>query len=239
MKPRYALVALVVFVAGVILWFLVSKRDPPARLQTTEVSRSTEEPEARSAVADVDVSGVDATFAAPSETVRDERLREQLRAALARVFADRGSALDAGATPSSASATTALGNLDPNYIRQRIRGDFIPMASRCYDLLLSRRPGFAGRMVLRFRITAHEQLGGIVEEVSVAPARDGDAGDADADASLDAGARSVFGDDAFETCVRESMMTVAFAPPERGGSLSVSYPIGLSPDEPPTRDAAR
>ncbi len=190
---------------------------------------------------------VPAGFVAPTETVRDERLRAQLRDALARAFATGSDAasLDAASRPGTAPIS-AMGNLDPGYIRERIRGDFIPMASQCYDLLLARRPGFAGRMVLRFRITAHEQLGGIVEDVSVAPARSANA-DAgleaaarDADAPSQDASRSVFGDDAFETCVRESMMTVAFAPPPRGGTLTVSYPIGLAPDEPQSgRDAAR
>lgn len=166
--------------------------------------------------------GLPSDFEAPRETVRDERMREQLRAALARVFA---TAFDAGSA-GVAGERTGTPLLDREYIRERIRGDFIPMASRCYDLLQSRRPGFGGRMVMRFRIIAHEQLGGIVEDVSVEDgARRGDGGAPDA-------ARTVFGDDAFETCVRESMLTVAFRPPTQGGQLSVSYPLTLAPDEP-------
>lgn len=244
MKPRYALVALILVALAVAVWLMVSKpapRVPPRDQPDAQPASSELEPRAptvASAIAS-DAAPNAAGIVAPRETVRDERLREQLRVALAQVFAAGSSGIDAGqasATPS----TTALGNLDPNYIRQRIREDFVPMASRCYDLLQSRRPGFAGRMVLRFRITAHEQLGGIVEDVSVAQARDPDAGAQDGDASSAGDARAVFGDEAFETCVRESMMTVAFAPPERGGSLTVAYPIGLAPDEPSSAsDAGR
>ena len=252
MKPRQAFVALVLLalVAMVILAIFRYSRGRERAATPADPSRGAADPSGTSALLEPERDAglfVSAGFVAPRETVRDERLRSQLRDALARVFAtespvaSRDAASGAGAAPIS-----AMGNLDPGYIRERIRGDFIPMASRGYDLLLSRRPGFGGRMVLRFRITAHEQLGGIVEDVSVAPARS-----ANADAGLEAGAsdasapsqdasRSVFGDDAFETCVRESMMTVAFAPPPRGGTLTVSYPIGLAPDEPQSgRDAAR
>jgi hypothetical protein len=78
-------------------------------------------------------------------------------------------------------------------------------------------------MIMRFRIIAHEQLGGIVEDVSVEDGarRDGGAPDA---------TRTVFGDAAFEMCVRESLSTVAFRPRMQGGQLSVSYPLTLEPD---------
>ncbi len=232
MKSRWlaalALVAVVVFVA--LRWRGIVS-DP--RVALTDASRaresapSTGAPVAALPDASAPRASMDASFSAPVETVRDARLREQLRLALAQVFS---LARDAAAVGEGAQPASPNGNLDPTYLRERIRDDFIPMAQRCFELLQTRRPGFGGRMRMRFRISAHEQLGGIVEDVSIEEAsRPSDGG---VDASSTDGSSSVFGDRSFETCLRESMMTVAFRPPSRGGQLTVAYPLSLEPDPP-------
>ncbi|MFO0562158.1 MAG: hypothetical protein U0269_29355 [Polyangiales bacterium] len=225
-RGRALAVALFVVLVLALAWWARSSslREGAARDATASGASSaavSSEAATRDAASAVGAFGLPSGFVAPRETVRDERLREQLRAALARVFA---AAFDAGSA-GRADERRATALLDRDYIRERIRGDFIPMASRCYELLQSRRPGFGGRMIMRFRIIAHEQLGGIVEDVSVEDGarRDGGAPDA---------ARTAFGDAAFETCVRESLSTVAFRPPAQGGQLSVSYPLTLEPDAP-------
>lgn len=39
------------------------------------------------------------------------------------------------------------------------------------------------------------------------------------------------GDAKMETCVRESLMTVTFPPPAKGGVLTVIYPVVLEPGD--------
>jgi hypothetical protein len=236
MKSRWlaalGLVAVVLFVA--LRWRGASS-DPRGSLtdasSARDASPSSVAPGAVLRDASATSAAADGGFSVPVETVRDARLREQLRLALAQVFS---LARDAAAGPEGAQPASPNGNLDPTYLRERIRDDFIPMAQRCFELLQARRPGFGGRMRMRFRISAHEQLGGIVEDVSIEEAsRPADGG---ADASIADGSCSVFGDRSFETCLRESMMTVAFRPPSRGGQLTVAYPLSLEPDAP---DAGR
>lgn len=105
--------------------------------------------------------------------------------------------------------------LSPEYIQSRIREDFKPMATKCYEELLSRTPDAGGTAVMEFTIVADEKLGGIVEETVL-----GDAG--------------TLVDPAFSTCMRESLGTVAFNPPPKGGKTTVHYPFSFSPgpDEP-------
>jgi len=103
------------------------------------------------------------------------------------------------------------GRMDPAYIQEVVRGDFFPMAKKCYEELLSRKDA-GGRVELRFTIVADEKLGGIVEDVSV----ESDGGVAE---------------EKMTTCLRESLSTLSFRPPAHGGLVTVVYPIELSPED--------
>lgn len=105
------------------------------------------------------------------------------------------------------------GRMDPKYIQEVIRGDFFPMAKKCYEELLTRKKDARGRFEMSFTIVADEKHGGIVEDVE---ADHGDSG---------------IGDEKMATCMRESLSTLAFRPPAQGGYVTVVYPIVFSPDD--------
>lgn len=98
------------------------------------------------------------------------------------------------------------------YIQERVREDFFPLARGCYDDLLKRHPKIQGKVALHFTIVGDEGVGGIVEEASV-------------------GDESTLRDDEFDTCMTESMLSMSFPPPKGGGVVTVIYPIAFSPDE--------
>ncbi len=153
-------------------------------------------------------------------SVRDRAVREQIRAAIVRAWTEgapgREPAADAPIPPHA-------GSLPADFIRGRIREDFVPMAGECYESLLRRRPGVSGRVVMEFEIVADANHGGLVEDARMVP-NDGGVPDAGLDEAE------------FLTCMRESMMTVAFLRPEGEGRMTVRYPFRLRPDD---EDAGR
>ncbi|MFO0627303.1 MAG: AgmX/PglI C-terminal domain-containing protein [Polyangiales bacterium] len=148
-------------------------------------------------------------------SVRDGAVRARIRAAIVQAWSTGAS----GAAPAAnAPIPPRAGSLSADFIRGRIREDFVPMAGACYESLLRRRPGVGGRVVMEFEIVADANHGGLVEEARFV-ANDGGV----ADAGLDEGE--------FLTCMRESMMTVAFLRPEGEGRVTVRYPFRLHPDD--------
>lgn len=156
--------------------------------------------------------------AAPDRTARDRALRDEVRR---RIFLawQEGADATAAVDPLHDPMPNRDGVVDPDYLRARIREDFIPMAGACYDSLLVRQPGVEGRVVLDFVLVGDPLAGGVVDEARV------DTGDAGVD---DAGVN----DSQFQTCLRESMLSMAFRPPPGRGRLRVRYPVGLRPDPP-------
>ncbi len=129
--------------------------------------------------------------------------------------------VESGKLPSQADierVPPSTASLSPAYIQERIREDFKPMAAKCYEELLSRTPDAGGKAVMEFTIVADEKLGGIVEDTVL-----GDGG--------------TLVDPSFATCMRESLSTVAFAAPPKGGKTTVHYPFLFSPgdDEAPPK----
>ncbi len=153
-------------------------------------------------------------------SVRDRAVRERF----ARPSCARG-ARGAGGAEAAADAPIPprAGALPADFIRGRIREDFVPMAGECYESLLRRRPGVSGRVVMEFEIVADANHGGLVEDARMVP-NDGGVPDAGLEEAE------------FLTCMRESMMTVAFLRPEGEGRVTVRYPFRLSPDD---EDAGR
>ena len=99
---------------------------------------------------------------------------------------------------------------------------FAPMAAACFDQLQTRAPEAAGSVVTDFVIVGDEHVGGVVDEVTLQGRDDA----------------AVLGDDAFHTCLRESMMAMVFRPPPRGGSLRVRYPFRFAPGDGGAPDAS-
>lgn len=114
--------------------------------------------------------------------------------------------------------------IDPAYVQAAMREQLVPMAKACFEELLSRDPKASGRIDMRFKIVADDQLGGIVDE------------DDDRDGGMISG---TLADERFQTCIRESLLTVTFPPPAHGGVVTVGYPIVISQGQPPDEEDAK
>jgi hypothetical protein len=116
-----------------------------------------------------------------------------------------------GSAAPSESAVEQLPTLDPDYVREAIREQLVPVAIDCYNTALRQDPELAGELVMNFTIVGEEEIGGVVEEVNI-----------DEESTLN--------DEFVRECLRESMMTVTFEPPPDGGRIEVTYPITFEPD---------
>jgi hypothetical protein len=153
----------------------------------------------------------DAT-AAHARLSPDER-RELTKKIHAALWAESGEAAPDPNAP--ARLPVKVPALSPAYIQERMREDFKPMAAKCYEELLARAPDAGGTAKLAFTIVADDELGAIVEDVSL-------------------GEGTTLTDTSFATCLTESMTTVRFAAPKTSGKTTVHYPFLFSPgDEPP------
>lgn len=151
------------------------------------------------------------------KTIHDRRVRDELRKRILAGWAAGGEPEVAAAAKQGrfvpAPEGPDGGRMDPSYIQEVIRGDFVPMAKKCYEELLTRKKKAEGRVEMSFTIVADEKQGGILEDVAV----DHDDGG--------------LADEKMTTCLRESMSTVAFRPPAHGGVVTVVYPLHFSDDE--------
>jgi hypothetical protein len=151
-----------------------------------------------------------------SSTTRDRALRDEFRKRIQQALANaaasgaaRSEAPPAGAPAPSASAESP--KLDADYIRQRVREDFVPLAKQCYEAALERAPDAGGKLVLQFTIVGDARVGGLVDSVEL-------------------GRGTTLEDPKLVECMRESMMSMAFKPPPSGGMVTVVYPFVLSPE---------
>ena len=144
---------------------------------------------------------VQATDSAASHANRmDREKREELRRRLVEIYR-QAAATEGGVAPVVGSAGAGFGAARPQlpddaatwaqYIGDRIRSDFAPMAEGCYRDLLAQRPLAQGDVVVRFEILANESLGGIVSSVELAN-------------------RSTLREQSFDTCLRESFVSLDF-----------------------------
>jgi hypothetical protein len=108
----------------------------------------------------------------------------------------------------------AVGELPKEYIRERVRDDLIPLALECYTSALEDDEKLAGKLVFQFRIVGEPDVGGIVDDAQIAPESDIQHAE-------------------LQECMRESLMSMSFDPPENGGAVDVTYPFEFSPDGPP------
>lgn len=165
-----------------------------------------------------------------ASSIHDRKARDQVRE---RIYKARGEAPpETGGTKRSAGTTaererstapnaaSPMGapdkgpGLDPQYIRSVVREDFWPMAKQCYESALAGNPKLAGKLVVFFTIVGDEKVGGIVESAEIS---DG----------------TTIEDEKLRQCFTESMMTLAFKPPPKGGKVTVKYPFSMEPDDPP------
>lgn len=150
-----------------------------------------------------------------TRTVTDRKVRDDLRRRILEDWASSGQGEVAAAAKQGKfvpAPTGDGGGMDPKYIQSVIREDFVPMAGKCYEEVLARKPSAKGRLVLDFTIAGDEDVGGIVEEANVAK-------------------ESTLVDEKMATCMRESLLSMGFRPPAHGGTVTVRYPIELSPGD--------
>jgi hypothetical protein len=152
------------------------------------------------------------------KTIHDPKVRDELRKRILAGWAAAGEPEVAAAAKQGrfipAPEAPDGGAMDPKYIQEVVRGEFFPMAEKCYEELLTRKKGAKGRVEMSFTIVADEKLGGILEDVE-ADHKDGG-----------------LADEKMTTCMRESMSSLAFRPPAHGGTVTVVYPIEFAPDDP-------
>jgi hypothetical protein len=221
-RARTATVAVaVIAVLGVVLWVFVARRSTPR-------------PSAPSASAS-DVANAPPTSPAPVTsptpqpstgdaarprrhrfTAEDRQRRDRVRALIYRAFQKP--------PPPPPSATTSVRRvplqplgpnapvLDKDYIRDRIQEDFKPLAKECYEAALEADASLGGKLVFSFTIVGDDSVGGIVESVDFAEGSD-------------------IEDDELLYCMRESLLSMTFAPPAKGGTVTVTYPMLFSPGD--------
>jgi hypothetical protein len=145
----------------------------------------------------------------PASRMARDLERERIWAALNRKH-ELTPAAPGSAAPSKLEAAR-LPELDPEYIREAIREQLVPVALDCYTSALQDDPKLAGTLIMNFTIVGAQDVGGVVEDASIGE-----------DSTLD----SLF----VSECLRESLMAVEFEPPPDGGRLEISYPVTFEPE---------
>ncbi len=166
-----------------------------------------------------DLPITDAAAALPEKStraVRDRKRRDEMRLEIYQALGETPPTHSNPLAP-SASAREA-GVLDPEYVQKHIQEDFLPLAKECYEAALERDASIAGRLVLSFSIVGDDAVGGIVEAV---------------ESTKD----SNISEKELVYCIRESMLSMTFEPPENGGTVSVVFPFVLNPGGPPDATA--
>lgn len=97
-------------------------------------------------------------------------------------------------------------------IARELESDVMPLVSECYDQALERDPAFAGGLELRFEIIGDQDVGGLVESVAF-------------------GEASEIRDPGMLECMRETLLSTLFAPPEDSGSTGVELTFAFAPNE--------
>jgi hypothetical protein len=119
-----------------------------------------------------------------------------------------------GSAAPSEAAASLLPTLDREYVREAIREQLVPVAVDCYNTVLTREDDAAGgTLVFEFTIIGDEDVGGVVEAVSL-------------------GEGSTFASEFLRECLLESLLAVTFPPPPagEGGRVDVRYPMTFTPD---------
>ena len=158
-----------------------------------------------------DIAPVSALRAA--HTVVDRELRDGVRARLASALEPESVERDPHTGLTIPKGTPGPShNLSREYLQARIREDFLPLARVCYESALVRLPDLRGQIVVDFMIIGDAKLGGIVDQAEV-------------------NERTDIRDAEFTSCIRESMLSMVFAPPENDGWMTVTYPFRFAPEE--------
>lgn len=192
----------------------VSDGAPPARVGPTSTTGGS----TSSASSSSSSGGGAVRDGAPvDKLVHDKQVRDELRKRiLAGWAAGEGEAAEAARAGRVPSRDPGDGGLTKDYIQQVIREDFFPMAKGCYEDLLRTNDAAGGKVFAKFKIVGDEKVGGILDDVEI-----------ETEGGL--------GDEKFVTCMRESLSSIAFEAPPKKGWVTVTYPILMTPDDPPDK----
>ena len=213
MNDRLRLIAILAGAALLGLVVLLRTRPSPAPARARPVHTAEAEPLTAEAPA------------APAAHAQGRQARDAMRAQIVEALRRRDGRPAPAAAPASASLAAAHrpaplpdddlphGHYEASYIQQTFREDMFPILRQCYDSALKRLPALSGKLVLSFSIVGDSQVGGVVEDASIAD-------------------DSTLHDTEMETCVGESLLALTFdKPPSGGGLVTVRYPIAFSPGE--------
>lgn len=219
-KVVLGLLAIMFAVFAVLVWVAVSNNGgisdggPSVRVPPKSTGGSTD---ASSSSASSSGGGAAYDGAPIDKLVRDKQVRDELRKRiLAGWAAGEGEAAEAARAGHVPSRDPGDAGLTKDYIQQVIREDFFPMAKGCYEDLLHKNDAAGGKVFAKFKIVGDEKVGGILDEVEI-----------ETEGGL--------GDEKFVTCMRESLSSIAFEAPPKKGWVTVTYPILMTPDDPPDR----
>lgn len=144
-------------------------------------------------------------------TVVDRNLRETVRARLMVPLEAEGVERDPHTGLTIPKGTNGPShNLSREYLQTRIREDFYPMAMACYETALAVEPALSGKVVVDFMIVGDPKVGGIVDQAKI-------------------NERTTIADTKMTDCLRESMLSMVFAPPDNNGWVTVTYPFEFAP----------
>lgn len=207
----------IILVAGIIFVIGLTGHSQHVPLGKPGIGFTTDPPAADAAAGAPGQSAESVLDAGITKTIADRAVRDALRKRILEGWAHSEDPVVAEAAKGGRFLPAPVGDggtgMDPAYIQEVVRTEFFPMAKACFEELLSRKDA-GGRVLMKFSIVADEKLGGIIEEASADP----DGGVAD---------------ERMSTCMRESLSTLAFRPPARGGTVTVEYPIEFSNDPDP------
>ena len=143
----------------------------------------------------------------------DKAKRDAMRIAIYRAWGmappDERTSPSTWRTPSAAAHA-----FDKDYVRDRIRADYLPLAKDCYRQGLAKNPSLGGRLVTSFRIVGTKGTGGLIDWVDMSSEEN----------TLDD--RDVL------ECLKQSLYSVTFDPPPNDGTVTVTYPMTFAAHEP-------
>ncbi len=145
----------------------------------------------------------------------DRKRREEMRQAIYRAWGVSAPTSDyrGNVRPPPPPSPEEARPFDKDYIRSRIREDYVPLAKDCYEKGLKKNPKLEGKLTASFRIVGNKNVGGIIDWV---------------DASTD----TTLGDKDVIDCLEQSLYSVSFQAPPNDGIVTVTYPLTFSPDAP-------
>ncbi len=161
----------------------------------------------------------------------DRKRREQMRQAIYRAWGLSAPPSDyrGSARPPPPPSAEEGRPFDKDYIRSRIREDYIPLAKDCYEKGLKKNPKLEGKLTASFRIVGNKNVGGIIDWVDI---NNDTTTDSQGGSAGGLPARRPLSDKDVVDCLEQSLYSVSFQAPPNDGVVTVTYPLTFSPDPP-------